>query len=250
MAVKEGKRMKNSGFGWVQGQCSLQPHVDIPAGTYEEEHGRQGFFGRASHLYHRHPPTGWLRIEGPLQPRAYRATELKGEELGQAEVFLKNADVQLGIAKLDSEVNVFFRNADGDEVRFVHEGSGLLETDYGDVPYRTGDYIVIPRGTTYRFVPHAPGLHFVIESTTEINLPDRGMLGPHAQFDPLLMRVPQLPEGERRAGVNEKGEFELRIKRLGEWTRVFYPWNPMNAIGWRGNLAPWALSVSAMRPVV
>src|SRR4051812_3122085 len=139
------------GFGWAQGTYSKQPHVQVPEGTYEEEHGRQGFFGRVSHLYHRHPPTGWLRIEGPLKPHAYQVSKLEGEIAAQPEVFLKNADVQLGIAKLRASMDVFVRNADGDEVRFIHQGSGRLETDYGDLNYRKGDYLVIPRGTTYRF---------------------------------------------------------------------------------------------------
>src|SRR5688572_8039075 len=120
-----------SGFGWAQGNYSLPPHVNIPPQSYEEEHGRQGFYGRASHLYHRHPPTGWLRIEGPLRPHAYQANQLIGEDFAQPQIFLKNSDVQLGIAKLKSEMMVFARNGDGDEVRFVHEGSGRLETDYG-----------------------------------------------------------------------------------------------------------------------
>lgn len=239
-----------SPFGWSQGRHSLQPHVNIPSGTYEEEHGRQGFFGRASHLYHRHPPTGWLRIEGPLKPHAYRVSELEGEKNGQAQFFLKNADVQLGIAKLSEAMSVFARNADGDEVRFIHDGSGTLETDYGTLDFRKGDYLVIPRGTTYRFVVSDPNTHLVIESASEIELPHRGMLGRHAQFDPMVMRIPVLPEAESRDGMNSAGEFELRIKRQGEWTRVFYPWSPLNAAGWKGDLSPWALHVSDIRPVV
>lgn len=246
-----------SGFGWSQGSFSAQPHVNVPSGTYEEEHARQGFFGRASHLYHRHPPTGWLRIEGPLQPRAYDVTKLTGENHGQPRVFLKNADVQLGIAKLTAEMKVFARNADGDEVRFIHAGKGRLETDYGDLDYRTGDYLVIPKGTTYRFVPEADSgraggadVHLVIDSTTEFRLPDRGMLGRHAQFDPMVMRIPKLPETERRTGANAQGEFELRVKRAGQWTSLFYPWNPMNAAGWKGDLTPWALNVDDIRPII
>lgn len=244
------KTYGESGFGWAQGDYSLQPHVDVPNGTYEEEHGRRGFFGRVSHLYHRHPPTGWLRIEGPLLPRAYQAIDLKGEQEGQPQIFLQNNDVKLGIAKLANAMGVFARNADGDEVRFIHEGAGTLETDYGDIEYRRGDYLVIPRGTTYRFVPKGNDAHFVIESATEIELPDRGMLGRHAQFDPMVMRVPALPKEERKSGANAKGEFELRIKRQGQWTKVFYPWNPMNAAGWKGDLAPWCLNVADIRPVV
>ncbi len=241
-----------SGFGWSQGRVTLQPHVSIPDGTYEEEHGRQGFFGRVSHLYHRHPPTGWLRIEGPLKPHAYYASRTPGNPAGEGapEVLLYNNDVQIGIAKLSAPMSIFARNADGDEVRFIHEGAGTLETDYGDVDYRKGDYLVIPRGTTYRFVPKSKDCHLVIESPTEMGLPDRGMLGRHAQFDPMVMRTPLLPAEERKTGANAQGEYELRIKREGEWTRVFYPWNPMNAAGWKGDLSPWALNVDDIRPIV
>lgn len=240
----------SGGFGWAQGSHARQPHVGIPEDSYEEEHGRQGFFGRVSHLYHRHPPTGWLRIEGPLMPRAYYATRLEGEEHGQPQPLLLNTDVRIGIAKLASPMGIFARNADGDEVRFVHEGAGVLETDYGDLVYRKGDYLVVPRGTTYRFVPSAPNTHLVIESPTEVGLPDRGMLGRHAQFDPMIMRIPVLPAEERRTGANAQGEYELRILREGKWTRVFYPWNPMNAMGWKGDLSPWALNVEDIRPII
>lgn len=239
-----------SGFGWSQGTVSPQPHVDVPDGTYEEEHGRNGFFGRVSHLYHRHPPTGWLRIEGPHRPHAYYATRLDGRPEGEAEFFLGNSDCQIGIAKLSKPMGVFFRNADGDEVRFIHEGAGTLQTDYGDMPYRRGDYLVIPRGTTFRLVPQDANTHLVVESPTEIQLPDRGMLGRHAQFDPMIMRTPVLPAQERKDGANAQGEFELRIKREGEWTKVFYPWNPMNAAGWKGDLTPWGLNVDDIRPII
>lgn len=239
-----------TGFGWSQGVFSAQPHVKVPEGTYEEEHGRRGFFGRVSHLYHRHPPTGWLRIEGPLKPRAYEAAKTEGLSEAEPRFLLENSDVRIGIAKLAGAMGVFARNADGDEVRFVHEGAGTLETDYGDLAYRKGDYLVIPRGTTYRFVASSPSTYLVVESAGEIELPDRGMLGRHAQFDPMIMRTPVLPKEERRSGANSNGEFELRIKREGEWTRVFYPWNPMNAAGWKGDLAPWGLNVDDIRPII
>src|SRR5438034_819022 len=119
-----GEKNRSSGFGWLQGNAPLQPHVGVPQGLYEEEHGRRGFFGRVSHLYHRHPPTGWLRIEGPLRPHAYAATELAGESEGQATWLLENPDVRLGIARISKPMGVFARNADGDEVRFIHAGAG------------------------------------------------------------------------------------------------------------------------------
>ncbi len=191
-----------------------------------------------------------MRIEGPLKPRAYQAARLAGRDHAQPEFFLENDDVKLGIAKLSKPMDVFARNADGDEVRFVHEGEGTLQTDYGDMSYRKGDYLVIPRGTTYRFTTQHPNTHLVIESATEIGLPDRGMLGRHAQFDPMIMRTPTLPEGERKDGASSTGEFEMHVKREGQTTKVFYPWNPMNAVGWKGDLSPWALNVEDIRPIV
>lgn len=240
-----------SGFGWSQGKVTAQPHVKIPEETYEEEHGRRGFFGRTSHLYHRHPPTGWLRIEGDLKPRAYYATRAPGAEFGAANWLLENSDVRLGIAKLAKEMTVFVRNGDADEVRFVHEGEGVCETDYGDIVYRKGDYIVLPRGTTYRFVAKGENTHLVIEALgSEIELPERGMLGRHAQFDPMVMRTPKLPEGARTTGKNAKGEYELHIQREGAWTKVFYPFNPIDIAGWKGDLAPWCINVDDIRPIV
>jgi homogentisate 1,2-dioxygenase len=239
-----------SGFGWSQGSVSAQPHVHVPEGLYEEEHARNGFFGRTSHLYHRHPPTGWLKIEGDLRPRAYAVTKLEGRNHGQPQNFLENHDCKLGIAKLTGEIRIFSRNADGDEIRFIHEGAGTLQTDYGDLLYRRGDYIVLPRGTTYRFLASSPNVHLVIESASEVELPDRGMLGRHAQFDPMVMRIPGVPTEPRTDGKNASGEYELHIKREGDWTKVFYPFNPMDIAGWKGDLSPWAINVDQIKPIV
>lgn len=239
-----------SGFGWSQGRVTPQPHVKIPEGTYEEEHARRGFFGRTSHLYHRHPPTGWLRIEGDLKPRAYYASKAPGAEFGRSNALLENADVSIGIAKLEKAMTVFARNGDADEVRFIHEGEGLLETDYGDMAYRRGDYIVLPRGITYRFVPKTANVQLVIESAGEIELPERGMLGRHAQFDPMVMRTPTLPASEKTDGKNAAGEYEMHILREGAWTKVFYPFNPINTVGWKGDLCPWIINVADIRPIV
>jgi homogentisate 1,2-dioxygenase len=242
--------MMKSGYGWSQGNIAQQPHVNVPAGLYEEEHARNGFFGRTSHLYRQHPPTGWLRIEGPLKPRVYNPQKLKGLSNAQADWLLENQDVRIGMSQLSGEMNVFIRNADADEVRFIHAGSGVLETDYGDILYKKGDYLVIPRGTVYRFCSQDVTSFLVIESMSEINLPDRGMLGRHALFDPAIMRVPCLPEGERTTGKNTQGEYELHIKRENQWTKVFYPFNPMCVAGWKGDLTPWAINVADIRPVI
>ena len=223
MATKDFANLP-TGFGWAQGEYALQPHVQVPDGTYEEEHARQGFFGRTSHLYHRKPPTGWLRIEGPLKHHAYHATRREGLEHAQPEPLLWNHDARIGIAKLTGEMKIFARNADGDEVRFIHTGSGILETDYGDLEFRTGDYLVIPRGTTYRFV--AKGACTAGGGVADGNrFAGSWNAGTARAVDPMVMRVPVLPE-RTQTGANPQvslAEIEARINDEG-----FYPWNPMN----------------------
>src|SRR3954451_5190536 len=151
-------------FPLGKGEYSRQAHVALPEGTFEDEHGREGFYGRVSHLYHQHPPTGWTRIEGPLKPRAINCLKLAEPEIirpddpfGEPVTFLYNADLALKIARPAGPMAYYMRNADGDDVYFIHQGAGRLETDYGPLAYERGDYLVIPRGTTYRFIPASTG---------------------------------------------------------------------------------------------
>ena len=149
-----------------KGKTTRQAHVAIPEGTFEEEHGRQGFFGQVSHLYRSHPPTGWTRFEGDLRPHAFDTNSMQptdGTDANGGRVrMLYNNDVVLHISRRNAVMPFFFRNGDGDEIHFVHQGSGMFETDFGTIPYERGDYIVIPRCTTYRVVPSVPENYFLI----------------------------------------------------------------------------------------
>jgi len=142
----------------------------------------------------------------------------------------------------------FVRNADGDEVYFVHQGTGKFETDYGTLPYEQGDYVVMPKGTTYRIhVDAGPTLFLVVETPEQIVVPDRGPLGQHALFDMGVLVAPELetmgsPESEGR-------EWEVHIKRQGTSTRVVYPFYPMDVVGWKGDLWVAKLNVRDFRPV-
>lgn len=236
---------------YIRGRTPRQAHVDIPEGTVEEEYGRRGFFGRVSHLYRTRPPVEWVRLEGELRPEALDTARLPGLGGGgdwlQGRVpFLTNADVTLSMAHLTAPMTSFFRNADGDEVLFVHRGAGRLETDFGPLTYEKGDYLVIPRGTVYRLLPVEPTQLLVIESADEVELPDRGPLGKHALFDPDVIRVPS-PE----APPEEPGrtEWAVDVKRQGRLSRIVYPFHPLNAVGWKGDLTVWQLNVRDIRPV-
>lgn len=231
---------------WIRGRVAAQAHVGLPEGTVEEEYARNGFFGRYAHLYRRNAPVGWTRIEGPLKPRAFDLRTLD-ETDHQVVPLLGNADVVMSLGTHRTPMSWLFRNADADELHFVHAGAGRLETDFGPFAYEPGDYLLIPRGTAYRFAPTSVTKLVTVEAFSEISFPEKGMLGQHALFDPAVVQVPT-PEGSSLT-ADAKGEFEVRIRRLGEETKVFYPFNPHDVVGWKGTLAPLKLNVRDIRPV-
>jgi homogentisate 1,2-dioxygenase len=227
---------------------SPQAHVGIPAGTFEDEHGRAGFYGRASHLYHTHRPTSWKKIEGPCRPQAFNTykTPLQ-KDPWQASFILENSDVKIGTLRPTGQQPYFFRNADGDTCYFVHEGSGTLESDFGPIAYARGDYLIIPKGTTFRFTAaEGDQKYLVIESRGEMSLPDKGLLGKHALFDIGMLETPN-PEISNSPGQN--GEYELRIKREGQFTKVTYDFNPLDVVGWKGDLSIVKFNIKDFRPV-
>ncbi len=116
-----------------KGKVPNQAHVGIPDGLCEEEHGREGFAGPVSHLYRTHPPTGWVKIEGPLKPRAFACAQIsttgRSQTTGPA-LMMQSHDVSLYVSYRTETMTYFARNADGDEVYFVHQGRGRFETDY------------------------------------------------------------------------------------------------------------------------
>ena len=236
-------------FPLSKGKVTRQAHVGLPEGTYEEEHGREAFSGRASHLYRTHPPTAWVRIEGPLVPKAYDLTAVKTPDQvdpsGEWQRILWNEDVSVYLSRRTAPMPYFLRDADGDVCYFVHLGSGVLETDYGPLRYREGDFLVVPKGTTHRVVPDSDETFlYVIEGRGEYRLPERGILGRHALFDPGVLEAPE-PEPH-----DEQGTFEVRVKRDGQYTVLTYPFHPLDVVGWKGDLCPIRLNVADFRPVV
>ena len=240
---------------WIRGRVAMQAHVGLPEGTVEEEYARDGFSGAYAHLYRKNPPVGWTRIEGPLKPRAYDTRRIEsgtssiaGDWLGARTALLANDDVRLDMAVLASSMPWFFRNADADELLFVHSGAGRLETDFGPLAYEPGDYVLVPRGTAYRLAPTSPSRVLVVASRPALGLPDRGLLGQHALFDPAIIRVPA-PGESTTLSASADGEYELRVLQGGEVTRIFYPFSPIETVGWKGTLAPMQINVRDIRPV-
>jgi homogentisate 1,2-dioxygenase len=223
----------------------------MPPGTYEREVSKEGFFGPAAFFHHRHPPTGWSDFEGPLRPRAFNLAalnEASPSPWGAARV-LGNAHLELRFWKLAAAMPALARDADGDLLLFVHEGRGDLFCDYGHLAFEAGDYIYLPRGTMWRLAPAASAALLMIEATGgHYTLPDRGMLGPHAVFDPAMLDTPEMNEAFR-AHQAVAGEVQVEIKKRGAISVATFAYNPLDAVGWHGDLAPARLNVRSIRPV-
>ena len=234
-----------------EGVASRQAHADLPDGTYEREIGKEGFFGPATQMYHRHPPTGWVAWDGPLRPRAFDLAKLNQVQASpwDAVDVLHNAHVRIRHWRPASAMDHLVRNSDGDELIFVHEGDGDLFCDYGHLAIRDGDYIVVPRGTQWRIAPKSAMTTLLIEATNDsYRLPDRGPLGAHAVFDPGVLDVPAMNEAFRAQQTDEP--WRVTVKRRGLFSTITYPYNPLDAVGWQGTLMPVRLNWRDIRPVM
>ncbi len=236
----------------IEGQASRQAHADFPQDTYERELGREGFFGPATHMHHKHPPTGWIDWDGPLKPRALDLNKIQvsSESPWKATTFLHNSHVKMRYWQTASSMKQLVRNGDGDELIFVHEGSADLYCDYGHLFIRDGDYVVLPRGTMWRLDVKEPISALLIEATSDsYKMPDKGMLGGHAIFDPAKLDAPVIDE-EFLAQQSDVKQWQVIVKRRDQYTTITYPFNPLDTVGWHGNLMPVRINWRDIRPVM
>jgi len=241
-----------------------------PSGELYREHlmGTLGFSGPASLLYHVHPPTrvagtrliGRVELQSEEDPRLrmrhFRLSDLpQGESLivGRTPL-LFNADltISLAVAKTGSNQAEFYRNAQADEIVYVSEGSGTLESEFGELPFRAGDYLVIPRGILHRYQPATTHEHLrllVVESAGPVTPPrrycnERGQFLEHSPYCERDIRTPQfVPPRE------EQGTFELIVKQNNVLTAIELAHHPWDVVGWDGYYYPWALSIYDFEPI-
>jgi homogentisate 1,2-dioxygenase len=238
-------------FPKSEGRASRQAHADLPAGTYERELDKEGFYGPSTQMYHRHAPTGWSAIEGPLRPRAFDTARLAHTAASpfDAVPLLANAHVQLRLWRSSSSMDHLVRNGDGDELLFVHEGAAELYCDYGHLSLREGDYLMLPRGTLWRVEIESPLTVLLIEASGDsYRFPEKGIVGAHAVFDPAVLDTPAIDE----AFLAQQNDSPWRVaaKRRGALSTITYPFNPLDAVGWHGTLAPVRLNWRDIRPLM
>jgi len=232
-----------------EGVAAKQAHVDPPNGSFERELGRDGFTGPASHVYHRNPPTAWISVEGPGRPQAFKTSKLSAVQTcpWEATRLFSSAHCKVRYARFAKNMDHLVRNADGDDLLFLHRGTAEFYCDYGHLSLVEGDFLLIPRGTMWRLEGTAEFL--IIEATgVQYRLPDRGLLGRHSQFDAGVLARPALDEAFK--DQKRTGNWELRVKRRDALTVVCYSFNPLDAIGWKGDLYPVKLNIDDFLPVV
>ena len=230
----------------------------------EQVMGTKGFSGVEAILYHHHPPTAILQVEdlgparvaleeeGALRHRHFKTFDLTpgGDVVTGRRYMLANADVAIAVCRPTEEQSYYYRNGQGDELLFVHEGEGHLETLFGTLPYRRGDYLYVPISCTYRLVPSGgPTRLLVLETTGEITTPRRyrnehGQLLEHAPYCERDIRPPAALEPR-----DERGAFEVRVRAHGRITRHILDHHPLDVVGWDGYLYPYAFNVEDFEPI-
>ncbi|GAC14082.1 homogentisate 1,2-dioxygenase [Aliiglaciecola lipolytica] len=244
-------------FPRQQGTSSRQAHADFPEqAIFEREIGRSGFFGPATHLHHTHAPTGWSDWQGPLRPRAFdlnllpeKNISIDGNSPWSAAEILFNSHCRYRMWHCVTAMQKLARNADGDELLFIHQGGGQLFCDYGHLTLKQGDYVVIPRSTMWRIEPDSAMQILMIEATNDsYQLPEKGLVGPHAIFDSGMLDTPTIND-EFKAQYSEQ-MWQVEIKRHNQISQVTYPFNPLDAIGWHGDLSVVRINWRDIRPLM
>jgi len=233
---------------------------------YQEElFGTAGFAGMSSLIYHLHPPTVVSEIKQvkDLSPKIaieknMKALSFKGFSLDPVDDYLEsrktlfaNNDLHIGLAAPKSfSKDYFYRNSDADEMLFIHIGSGTLKTMYGNLDFKYGDYLIIPRGTTYQIdFDTKENRILYIESFSPILSPDRyrNNFGQFLEHSPFCERDFMLPKDLKTH--DEKGEFKILSKKQGLLWEYTHQYHPFDVVGWDGFNYPYSFSIHDFEPI-
>lgn len=231
-----------------RGRTSKQAHRDLPGGApdgsllKDDELTRQGFDGREAVLYRSNDPTVF-RTTGRFKSTYGVAGEIVTPDLtdprGAPQRLYYNEDATIWLSRRTEPMPFHRRNVDGDECWFVHRGTGLVETEFGPISYEPGDYVVIPKAVTHRWVVDGDETTlFGIETVGELRAPTFVGLGRHAPFDPDVIRVPEpTPAG------GDAEEYEIAVKYDDEYSSIFVDHHPCDVEGWKGDYFPFAFNI-------
>ncbi len=235
-------------------------------GLYSEQlFGTEGFSGMSSLLYHVHPPTMTrqflesysvtpkIAIDKNIMPRKFISFDIAPQDdfLESRVLLMVNSDLQIGVAAPQKSLtDYFYKNADADELIFVHRGTGKLRTMLGNIAFESGDYLVIPRGMIYQIDFDTPKNRLLyIASFSPIYTPKRyrnnfGQLVEHSPFCERDLKLPQDLETH-----DETGDFLIKIRKQGRIHPVVYASHPFDIVGWDGYNFPYGFSIHNFEPI-
>jgi homogentisate 1,2-dioxygenase len=256
------------------GQVPHKRHTQFrkPDGTLytEELFGEEGFVGMASLLYHQFPPTRVSGFEslGKIQHEVWEQANHRhhhfktkplpkeGDPVGGRKVLMFNGDLTIGLVRPSEPMEYFYRNAMADEMLFVHHGQGQLETTFGMLPYEEGDYLIIPRGTTYRVMPMTDETRMLtVEAFGGSILPPKryrnnfGQLLESSPYCERDFRQPTELPNNNPSGKAGEGRWEVRIKVNDELMAYYYDFHPLDVVGWDGYNYPFAFNIADFEPI-
>ncbi len=234
-------------------------------GLYQEElFGTEGFAGNYSLVYHLYPPTTIKSMAEPysvepviaisknLSPLSFQGFQIPAikDYIESRKVLMLNNDLQISLAAPTESFSYFYKNADADEMIFVHKGSGVLRTMFGNINFSKGDYLIVPRGTVYQLnLDTNDNRLLIVESSSPIETPKRyrnayGQLLEHAPFCQRDLRLPEALET-----IDKHGDFEVKIKKQGLIYSIVYDHHPFDVVGWDGYQYPYAFSIYNFEPI-
>ncbi len=257
--------------GEVPGKRHTAFRDEAGALRYEELMGEEGFSSDSALLYHRGVPSAivdsqvWelpdltVTPNHPLKPRHLKlhtlfpagATGL--DAVQHRRLVLGNGDVRISYVVADA-VSPYYRNAVGDECVYVEQGSGTVETVFGVLSYRAGDYVIVPRATTHRWLPGETSRLYAIEASSHIAPPKRYL----SRFGQLLEHAPYCERDLHGPGepfLVEGTDVEVLVKHRGTGpsglvgTRMTYATHPFDVVGWDGCLYPYTFNVEDFMPI-
>lgn len=251
------------------GKIPDKRHVVFPkpdGGMYSEQlFGTIGFDGMSTNMYHIHRPTQVKAVGKPIdmrpqiaRPNNMESLQLKGFQLAPKPDFLQsrvcvltNADCDIELAAPTSSMaDYFYKNADSDEILFVHQGKGVLRTQLGNLAFSEGDYLVIPRGMIYQLrFEGTDNRLLIVSSKHPVYTPKRyrnhfGQLMEHAPFCERDIRRPDPLETH-----DQKGDFPIKIRKQNQLIEVVYAYHPFDVVGYDGHNYPWAFSIHDFEPI-
>lgn len=250
------------------GQLPRKHHIQFrqPNGKLYTEQliSTHGFSGPMSTTYHINQPTevsSWEDLgvvkptfldSEPLHHRHLKTRRMspKGDAVTGRIPLMGNHDVVWFQANVAEQMDYLFKNTEGDELLFIHDGSGRMESMYGDVPFKPGDYIVVPRGTIYKLVfDELPVAMIAIESHGQVTTPKRyrndyGQFLEHAPYKERDFHPPTELKTH-----DESGQFAVHVKARGRMTRYVHPFHPFDIIGWDGYVYPYSFNINDFQPI-